>query len=161
MQIKYIKPFLFFIPAVILQLVVVPLISIEGVVPDLVIIVLVYSVMNIGQFYGTALGFSFGLLFDLVSGGVLGSAMFSKTLTGFLAGYFYNENKVEINTGSYFFLVIVLLVSIADSIIYTSLSSASSKSLLMLLFFSGLLPGIYTTILSVPFVIFKRKSVIE
>ena len=88
MQIKYIKPFLFFIPAVILQLVVVPLISIEGVVPDLVIIVLVYSVMNIGQFYGTALGFSFGLLFDLVSGGVLGSAMFSKTLTGFPCGIF-------------------------------------------------------------------------
>jgi rod shape-determining protein MreD len=161
MQIKYLKPFLFFIPAVILQLVIVPLISIEGITPDFITIVLIYFVLSSGQFYGTVLGFTFGLIFDLVSGGVLGSAMFAKTLTGFLAGYFYNENKIEYNTQTYVFVVVVFIISTVDSIIYTALSSAAQKSLVTLLLFSGILPGVYSAIISFPFVIFKRKNVIE
>ncbi len=161
MNFKYLKPFLYFIPAVILQLIVVPLIAIENVVPDLVTIVLVYFVLNIGQFYGTALGFAFGLFFDLFSGGVFGSAMLSKTLAGFLTGYFYNENKVEYYTQTYAFVIIILIISSAESIIYTALSSAVPKSLMVLIFTGGLLPGIYSSIVSFPVVIFKRKSIIE
>lgn len=161
MQIKYLKPFLFFIPAVILQLVIVPLISIEGVIPDFITIVLIYFTLSSGQFYGTILGFTFGLVFDLVSGGVLGSAMFSKTLAGFLAGYFYNENKIEINTNTYLFVVIVLIIASVDSVLYTSLSASSTKSLITVLVFSGLLPGAYSAVISFPLVIFKRKAVIE
>lgn len=160
-QIKYIKPFLFFIPALILQLTVVPLISIESVAPDLITIVLVYAVLLNGQFYGTAAGFVFGFVFDLVSGGVLGSAMFSKTLAGFITGYFYNENKIEYYTKTYWFSVIILIIAMVDSIIYTALSSSAQKSFLMMLFWGGILPGIYSAVVSFPFVIIKRKNEIE
>lgn len=160
-QIKYIKPFLFFIPALILQLTVVPLISIESVAPDLITIVLVYAVLLNGQFYGTAAGFVFGFIFDLVSGGVLGSAMFSKTLAGFITGYFYNENKIEYYTKTYWFSVIILIIAMVDSIIYTALSSSAQKSFLMMLFWGGILPGIYSAVVSFPFVIIKRKNEIE
>ncbi len=161
MQSKYIKPFILFIPALILQMVAVPLISIEGVAPHLITILLVYSVLSTGQFYGTALGFSFGLVFDLVSGGVLGSAMFSKTLAAFIAGYFYNENKIEYNTKTYLFPLIVALIATVESVIYTSLSSSTQKSFFLLLFLSGLLPGLYTAVLSFPLVIFRKKSELE
>lgn len=160
-QIKYIKPFLFFIPALILQLTVVPLISIESVAPDLITIVLVYAVLLNGQFYGTVAGFVFGFIFDLVSGGVLGSAMFSKTLAGFITGYFYNENKIEYYTKTYWFSVIILIIAMVDSIIYTALSSSAQKSFLMMLFWGGILPGIYSAVVSFPFVIIKRKNEIE
>lgn len=158
---KYIQPFILFIPALILQLTVVPLIAIEGAVPDLITIVLVYSVLNSGQFYGTALGFTFGLIFDLVSGGVLGSAMFAKTLAAFIAGYFYNENKIEYFTQTYFFVAIVFIISFIDSIIYTALSSSVQKSFVMMALYAGLLPGIYSAIVCFPVIIFKRKNVLE
>lgn len=161
MNFKYLKPFLYFIPAVILQLVVVPLIAIENVVPDIVTIVLVYFVLNLGQFYGTALGFMFGFFFDLFSGGVFGSAMLSKTMAGFLTGYFYNENKVELNTQTYLFAVILVIISSIESIIFTALSSSAPKSLMVLLLTGGILPGLYTSIVSFPMLIFKRKNVIE
>jgi rod shape-determining protein MreD len=161
MNYKYLKPFLYFIPAVILQLIVVPLIAIENVVPDLVTIVLVYFVLNLGQFYGTALGFAFGLLFDLVSGGVFGSAMLSKTMAGFLTGYFYNENKIEYNTQTYLFIAILFIIASIESVIFTALSSASPKALTVLLLTGGILPGLYSAAVSFPVVIFKRKSVIE
>jgi rod shape-determining protein MreD len=161
MNFKYLKPFLYFIPAVIIQLVVVPLIAVENIVPDVVTIVLVYFVLNIGQFYGTLLGFTFGFLFDIISGGVFGSAMLSKTMAGFLAGYFYNENKIEYNTQTYLFVFIIFLISSLESIIYTALSSPAPKALTVLILTGGLLPGIYSSVVSFPVVIFKRKNVME
>ncbi len=160
-QLKYIKPLLFFIPALILQLTVIPLISIENVVPDLITIVLVYAVLLNGQFYGTAAGFVFGFLFDLISGGVLGSAMFSKTLAGFITGYFFNENKIEYYTKTYWFTIIVFIIAVVESIVYTALSSSTQKSFFMMLFWGGILPGLYTAVIRFPFVIIKRKNQIE
>jgi rod shape-determining protein MreD len=56
----------------------------------------IYYAVKKGQKFGMLLGFIFGILFDVFSGGLIGPAMFSKTVAGLLQGYFYNENKIEL-----------------------------------------------------------------
>lgn len=159
---KYIVPVIIFIPIAIIQLTLVPLISIESVAPDLVTILLVYFTLKNGQMYGTILGFVFGLLFDLMSGGLLGSAMFAKTLAGFITGYFYNESKIVENTNSIKIVYIVLVASIFDSSIYSLLALPETVvSISSVIFEEGLLPALYTSMLSLTIVLFSpfRKSI--
>jgi rod shape-determining protein MreD len=139
----------------------VPFISVNGVTPDLILIMLVFYTIRNGQIYGTALGFVYGFLFDLITGGLLGSAMLSKTIAGFIAGYFSNENKREIYFRTHNFVLIVLLCSIVDLIINTLFSTIDLNSSIILLFFEqGVLPGIYTSLLSALIILFYPKRII-
>ena len=88
MRSDYIYPILIFIPLAIIQTTVIPLISINGYVPDLILILLVLYTLKEGQMYGMILGFVLGFFFDLATGNVIGSTMLSKTVAGFVAGYF-------------------------------------------------------------------------
>jgi rod shape-determining protein MreD len=142
----------------IVQLTVVPLIAIGSVIPDLVLILVVTYTLFFGQLFGTVFGAVSGLLFDLMSGGVIGSAMFSKTLSGFVAGYFYNENKIEYNTSTTFLLVIVFIAASLNSFFYL-LITASEINLTAshLIIEQGILPGIYSALFSLPVIIINQK----
>lgn len=158
MNIRFFIPLLLFIPIAVIQFTVIPFFSFDYIVPDLVLILVVYFALQNGQIYGSVFGFVIGLLMDLVSGGIIGSWMFSKTLAGFLAGYFYNENKVSYNTGSFLFVFIVFICGTIDSILHAFFASTeSNSSLIFLIFEQGLLPGIYTGILSIV-LIFKSSG---
>ena len=61
--------------------------------------------------------------------------MFSFTLSAFIAGYFYNENKIEFNTASFFFLIIVSICGSINAFIYAVISNSNSD---VNLFFSCL-----------------------
>ncbi|MGE5497162.1 MAG: rod shape-determining protein MreD [Syntrophothermus sp.] len=160
MRADYLIAILLLIPLTILQLTVIPLLSYNQIAPDLVLILLVYYTLRMGQMHGTILGFIFGLFFDLVSGGILGSAMFSKTLSGFLAGYFYNENKVELNLHTFMFLFIVLVIGTVDSVTYSFFGGAeTSSNMLTLLLVQGLFPAMYSSVLSLPMVIFHSRKI--
>jgi rod shape-determining protein MreD len=147
---QFIFPILIFIPLLILQTTLIPLFAVYNAVPDLIIILLVFYAINYGQIFGTVLGFVFGFLFDLITGSLLGSAMLSKTMTGFIAGYFSNENKRDLYLRSYIFSFIVFLCAVVDSIVYSFFSSAELQRNFLLLFFEqGLLPGLYTAVISI------------
>jgi hypothetical protein len=47
-----------------------------------------------------------------------GLSALTKTIAGFVAGYFFNENSTEQTLGSYRFLTILLLSSFVHNIIY-------------------------------------------
>lgn len=148
MKIEFVKPYIIFVPIILAQVFIIPLIAIEGISPDLLIILLVFFTLKNGQLFGTVTGFFFGLIFDLISGSLLGTVMFSKTLAGFIAGYFYNENKVDLYLSSYAFPLIVLLVTLVDSISLSFLTSFDlSTNIIALFFYQGLLPGIFTAVL--------------
>ena len=152
-------PVLIFFPIAIIQFLFVPMIAIGTIVPDLIMILLVYYALKYGQLYGTVLGSIFGLLFDIISGGILGSAMFAKTISGFIAGYFYNENKTEFNTQTMFFVLIVFISSTLNSFFYLLLTSSEIKlSASYLILQQGILPGIYTAVISIPVVILNQKQ---
>jgi rod shape-determining protein MreD len=148
MKFEQIKPLILFFPILLVQIFFIPLISIEGIAPDLILMLLVFYTLKNGQLYGTILGFIFGLFFDFISGGIIGSMMFSKTLSGFLAGYFFNENKIDLHFNSFSYPLIVLLVSIIDSITISLVTSFDiNTNIVTLFFYQGLLPGIYTSAL--------------
>jgi rod shape-determining protein MreD len=161
MKSQFIFPLLFFIPLLILQTTVIPLFAFYNAVPDLILILLVFYSISYGQVFGTVLGFVYGFLFDLITGSLLGSAMLSKTIAGFIAGYFSNENKIEIYLRTYIFSLIVFLCAVLDSIVYSFFSSVDLQRNFLLLFFEqGLLPGLFTAVISIIVFIFypARRS---
>jgi rod shape-determining protein MreD len=163
MRSDYIWSIVLFFPLLIIQTTIIPFISINGITPDLILIMLVFYTIRNGQVYGTVLGFVYGFLFDLITGSLLGSAMLSKTIAGFIAGYFTNENKREIYFKTYIFILIVFLCAVVDLIINSFFSSIDlNTSIGVLLFEQGVMPGIYTAVLSTFIILFyPKRSIIE
>jgi len=158
-MINYLKPIIFFIPLLIIQLTVIPLISIFDIVPNLLIIMAVYYGLLGGQIYGMILGFLFGFFFDLFSGGVLGASMLSMTISVFISGYFFNENRVDTNTASYFFLVILFISALANSLLYSFAGNFNPEIKFTALIFEGaILPAVYTTIFGLAVVALKMRK---
>lgn len=131
-----------------LHISVVPLIAIEGISPDLMLIFVVYVALKNGQITGSVAGFITGLLIDLTVDFTLGLSALSKTIAGFVAGYFYNETKIEINTETFRFFSIVLFCSLVNNLVYLSLDiigrELSNTEILKFIFGRS----VYTSILS-------------
>lgn len=158
---QYILSIILFFPILLIQLTVIPLLSIGSVIPDLILILLVYYSITQGQIYGTVLGFIYGFLFDIITGSLIGSTMIAKTIAGFTAGYFSSENKRDQNLIAYNFAVIVLLCAVIDSTINAFFSSVDFNTNIFLLFYQhSLLPAIYSAAISLMIMIFypKRKN---
>ena len=105
---------------VLLQTTIAQYLAVAGLSPDIALIWIVYLALRRGQITGTIAGFFTGLVLDLLSGndGMLGLAALSMTAGGFMAGYFFNENKTLQTLGSYRFILIILSVSLVHNLIY-------------------------------------------
>lgn len=159
MKNSYLISILLFIPVLIIQTTVIPLISIGQIIPDLILILLVYYSITEGQIYGTVLGFVYGLVFDLVTGSLLGSTMIAKTVAGFVAGYFSSENKIDIYLMFFNFGMIVFLAALVDQIIFSFFSAFDISSNIFLIFFqNAFLPAFYTALLGMIIIIFTPKK---
>jgi rod shape-determining protein MreD len=160
MYMIYLIPFLLFSPLLILQLTVIPFFAIENVVPDLTIILLVIIAIRRGQIQGTIYGFLFGLLLDVFTGGLIGSAMFSKTLAGFIAGYFYSENPEDSTGLDLKFVGLIFMCASIDSFFYSLLGTAElSSGIQYFIFDYSLFPGLYTSVICLPLVGLKRLRI--
>ena len=159
MNIQYLKPILFFIPLAVVQLVLVPLISIRNIAPNLVSVLIAHYTLRHGQIYGIILGFILGFLLDVISGGLVGAFMFSFTISAFVVGYFYGENKIDINLSTYFLLFILFICGSINSFLFAVVSSTNSNlSLFFMILEEGILPGLYTALFGLPIVIFHPKE---
>jgi len=161
MKWELITPFITFLIVLLVQLTVIPFIAIAGVIPDLILISLVYYSISRNQFYGTVLGASYGFLIDLITGSLLGSSMLSKTIAGFTAGYFSTETKKDININTYIFSLIVFICALIDSIIFSFFSAFDVQTnIFKLLFEQALLPSLYTAVVSGLFIFspYRRRK---
>jgi rod shape-determining protein MreD len=162
MKLKYVLPLFVFIPVVLIQLTVIPFVAIQEVVPNLILIAVVYFSISNGQIFGTITGASYGLLFDLISGNLVGSHMLSKTVAGFVAGYFSGETRREKYLYTYSFTLVVLLSALADAMIFSFFSVIDfNTNFLMALFNHALLPSIYTSIVSILVVVIPYKRAFD
>lgn len=75
-----------FIGAIVLQTSILHFIPIGGIIPDLVLVMIVYLGLVRGPEIGCFSGFAFGLMQDALSKVPLGSNALSKTIIGFLCG---------------------------------------------------------------------------
>lgn len=162
MKLKYFIPLLIFFPVVLIQLTVIPFISIQGVVPDLLLIAVVYFSISYGQIFGTISGASYGLLYDLISGNLVGSTMLSKTVAGFVAGYFSSETRREKYLYTYSFSLVVLTTGLIDAIIFAFFSVIDfNTNIFLALINHALMPSIYTSLVSILVVIVPYRRNFE
>lgn len=141
------------------HLLVVQYMSIGGVTPDLLLILVVWIALSTGQLPGTIAGFLVGLLMDGITGDVLGTNALAKTLAGFVAGYFFNENKVLLTLGHYPALLITLLCAILHNIAYYFFHVRYVGMTMNVFFLKyGLAAALFTTVLAiVPMLITARR----
>jgi rod shape-determining protein MreD len=114
----YVRSSLVILVLLLLQTTFVPFLSIGGFLPDLLLIWVVYIAVTRGQLEAIITGFAIGLLQDAVTIQFFGLSALTKTLAGFAAGYFYNDNLTEQTLGSYRFLLIVLFSSFVHNLVY-------------------------------------------
>jgi rod shape-determining protein MreD len=147
--------------ALLLQTGVVRFLSLGGIVPDLLLLWVVVLAVRRGQIPATSAGFFLGLAQDLLSGdGMLGLSALTKTLAGFIAGYFYNENKTLQTLGSYRLLLITGLVSLVhDGLYFLIFLQGSGISWSRSLLTYGLPTTLYTLAFAlIPLFAFARKQ---
>lgn len=141
------------------QTTIIPFTSVANIIPDVLIVWIVYVAVRLGQIPATVFGFVSGLVLDLVGGQFIGLSALSKTIAGFFAGYFYNENKTDYTIGSYQFLVIVGLASLFHNIVYFVIFVQGSEiGFWTAILRFGVFSAIYTTAIAVlPVFAFSRK----
>ena len=153
------KNILISLALVVLQTTIARSISLEGITPDLLVIWVVYLAITEGQLPATVWGFCIGLCMDLVSGSFLGLSALTKTLCGFLGGYFFNENKTQLTLGSYRFLLIVLLAGFVHNFLYFLIfTQGTDIRFWQAVFHFGVTTTLYTATVSLlPMFTFSRK----
>jgi rod shape-determining protein MreD len=104
-----------FVLCFVLQTTVVPLISIAGVSPDLLMLALFFLALKNGQMTAVGAGFFLGLAQDLFSPSVLGQNALSKSIAGFFAGFF-NERMMRVDF--IFQIVLVFVTFLVNDAIY-------------------------------------------
>lgn len=82
-----------FIIVLILQTTILPLMRIWGIMPDLLLVLVIFTALFYGSLTGGVVGFAAGLLQDLIGGPYLGLGALSYFLTGYLIGYL--ESRVN------------------------------------------------------------------
>ncbi|HEX7573037.1 MAG TPA: rod shape-determining protein MreD [Bacteroidota bacterium] len=149
---------------VLLQTTIAQYLAVAGLAPDIALIWIVYLSLRRGQITGTVAGFFTGLVLDLLSGsdGMLGLAALSKTAGGFMAGYFFNENKTIQTLGSYRFILIILSVSLVHNLIYFIIFlQGSGAHWWQAILLYGIPAALYTAAVGlIPTFVFARRALL-
>jgi|WetSurMetagenome_2_1015567.scaffolds.fasta_scaffold09519_3 rod shape-determining protein MreD len=155
----YIRSAFIVIALILLQTTFIPFISLSGYLPDLYILYLVYIAVRRGQIEATISGFLIGLFQDIITIKFFGLAALSKTLAGFVTGYFFNENTIEHTLGSYRYVLLIGMCSLIHNIVYFALFfQGSENSVLISMLLSTFGVTLYTCIMGIlPMFFFSRK----
>jgi rod shape-determining protein MreD len=121
-------------------------IAIENITPDVLVVWIVYLALRYGQIHATAAGFFLGLTMDIISGNFLGLSALSKTVCGFVSGYFYDETKTAQILATYRFAAMVFFASLIHNLIYfTIFVQGSELPFWRTLALFGLTTSLYTS----------------
>lgn len=155
----YVRSALAVLVLLLLQTTFIPFLSLGGFLPDVLMIWVVYIAVTRGQLEATLTGFAVGLLQDAVTIQFFGLSALSKTVAGFVAGYFFNENLTQQTLGSYRFLLITLLSSFVHNILYYGIFlQGIQDALLTTMVEFSIAVSLYTALMGVfPMFTFVRK----
>jgi rod shape-determining protein MreD len=145
----------------VVQTTVIPFLGIRTIVPDILVVWIVYLAVRDGHIAGSTAGFLLGLGVDLLSGsdGMLGLSSLAKSVAGFAAGYFHNENKTQQTLGGTMLLVAVGVAALLHNMIYFLIFlQGSSLDVWAMVFQYGLPATLYTVAFALlPMFAFARK----
>lgn len=137
----------FFILSIILQITIIPLFSIKGISPDLILILVISVSIQRGKFWGVVGGFSAGLVFDAFGTAFVGLSSLANSISAFVAGFLLGE-QLEQRFGVIVGLILVSLL-IHDFLYYTILSIGISIGFWVTLFKHVIPQSFYTLIFMV------------
>jgi rod shape-determining protein MreD len=160
MKIEYfIRSTVIIVGILLLQTTFLPYISLAGYLPDLFVYYLVFIALKRGQIEATVFGFIIGLLQDIVGIKFLGLAALSKTIAGFILGYFFNENTGEQTLGSYRYILLIGLFSIIQDVLYfTIFLQGAERSIILQVLELTFGMTLYTCVVGIlPMFFFSRK----
>jgi len=155
----YIRSTLVALGLLLLQTTFLPFLSVGGFLPDIFLIWIVYVAITRGQLEATITGFIAGLMLDAVTIQFFGLMALTKTIAGFIAGYFYNDNLTTQTLGSYRFVLVVLLASFVHNLFFYGifLQGIQDSVFLTMIEFS-IATSLYTGVLGLlPMFTFVRK----
>jgi len=134
--------------------------AIGNVTPDLLLILCVWVGLSEGQFSGMLFAFCVGMIFDIAStNDVLGSNALAKVIAAFVAGYFYNEEKVKEILGGVRFLFIVAFSALMHNLVYHFLYIRPTEISFTEFFIKyGLAVTLYTTVLAIIPMLWQSKN---
>lgn len=123
--------------------------------PDLILILVIYIAIKEGKIRGTSTGFTFGLIEGLiVSVGYLGLASLTKSITGFIMGFFSDSRRSRLFPGIMLPTSIGVILSEIIGTIFRI--AGTSEGILSAILTKALPSSIYTFIIAfVLFLIFK------
>lgn len=134
-------------------------VEVQGITPDLLLILCVWISIREGRFAGTVAGFLIGLTLDIVSFDLVGINAFTKTIAGFVAGSFYKEGKEMMILHGLKFLLIVFISSFIHNLIYFFFYIKLSNLTFLSFFMKyGVAFSFYTTVFAVIPMLVKRKE---
>ncbi|MBN2035173.1 MAG: rod shape-determining protein MreD [Chitinispirillaceae bacterium] len=105
-----------FLACFVLQTTVVPVVSVFGIKPDLLMVLLFFLALRTGQMGAVWVGFFLGLAQDLYTPSTLGQNALAKTVAGFFAGFF-NERVMRTDLVFQLVLLVIMFV-IHDALFY-------------------------------------------
>ncbi|HTY01265.1 MAG TPA: rod shape-determining protein MreD [Bacteroidota bacterium] len=147
---------------IVLQTTVVRFMAIETIVPDLLLIWIVALALVEGQATAVTAGFCLGLAMDLLSGhdGMLGLAALSKTIAGFVAGFFHDDNRVLPALGGYQFPLFTAIAAVVHNLVYFAIYlQGSDITMSNAVVVYGIPSTGYTVALSlIPMMVFARRA---
>lgn len=126
--------------------------------PDLILILLIFISIKQGKIKGTSTGFTMGLIEDFIlSVGYLGLSSLTKSITGFIMGYFTESRRSRLFPGIMFPTSIGIII---NEVIETMFRIAGTSEGIFSAILTKTLPSsIYTFIVSIIiFSIFKPKE---
>jgi len=153
---KIIIPFLIAMGLLVLQIVVLPYIAVKGILPNILLIYILFYSLRYGQVQGMVFAFFVGIIFDYASSELIGSGMFAFTLAAFVAGYFYKED-FNITLQNIKLLVFTFLLSATLFFFSYSVLGSASETKFGYFFFS-VLSAAYTTLLALIVYFIPRKN---
>ncbi|MBZ0203082.1 MAG: rod shape-determining protein MreD [Ignavibacteria bacterium] len=129
-----------------------------NITPDIVLIGVVYIGIKRGKITGSVGGFISGLVIDIFSFSFLGLMALSKSIAGFLSGFFHNQTKMERYLGSYAFILIVSFCSLVNNFIYYLIYFQGSNLQFADILLRYVIPTtVYTALFSIFPVLFSKR----
>jgi len=134
-------------------------VEVQGITPDLLLILCAWISIREDRFVGTVAGFLIGLTLDIVSFDLVGINAFTKTIVGFVAGSFHKEGKEMLILHGLKFLLIVFISSFIHNLIYFFFYIKLSNLTFLSFFMKyGVAFSFYTTVFAVIPMLIKRKE---
>ncbi|MFQ5822455.1 MAG: rod shape-determining protein MreD [bacterium] len=141
----FIYVFLFFI-SLILQITVISLFSIKEITPDLILILVIIVAIQKGRVWGVVAGCIAGVIIDIFGTGIIGLSSLTKSVAGYIAGFFGSE-RIE-RSFSVDFGLLFLSLLVHDILYFSILSIGTSFSIWKTLLIYVLPTSFYTLILA-------------